>query len=238
VIERALATGIERLLVPGYDLESSRAAVALARTHPTTIQAAVGIHPHFASSLTADAWQELAALAAAPDVVAVGEIGLDFYRNLSPPEAQRIAFARQLALAATLGKPVLVHDRDAHAAIRDALLAHRSSVSAGRIRGVLHAFSGDAEMASALAAAGYLISFAMPVAFRSAAGPRAAARAIPAGSLLTETDSPWLAPGGKGQRNEPTTALRVASELARLRDVSPEMIATEVRQAYDRLIGR
>jgi TatD DNase family protein len=224
--------------VPGYDLESSRAAVALARTHPSTIQAAVGIHPHFASSLTAEAWEELSALAAAPDVAAVGEIGLDFYRNLSTPDAQRTAFASQLALAATLGKPVLVHDRDAHAAIREALLAHRSSNGPQRIRGVLHAFSGDAEMASALAAAGYLISFAMPVAFRSAAGPRAAARAIPADSFLTETDSPWLAPGGKGQRNEPTTALRVASELARLRDVSPEMIATEVRQAYDRLIGR
>jgi TatD DNase family protein len=224
--------------VPGYDLESSRAAVALARTHPTTIQAAVGIHPHFASSLTEEAWEELAALAAAPDVVAVGEIGLDFYRNLSPPEAQRTGFHRQLALAASLGKPVLVHDRDAHSVIRDALLAHRSSVSGGGIRGVLHAFSGDAEMASDLAAAGYLISFALPVAFRSAAGPRAAARALPAGSFLTETDSPWLAPGGKGQRNEPTTALRVASELARLRGMSPQEVASDVRVAYDRLIGR
>jgi TatD DNase family protein len=233
-----LAAGIERLLVPGYDLDSSRAAVTLARAHPGTIQAAVGIHPHFAADVTAAAWEDLAALAAAPEVVAVGEIGLDFYRNLSPREAQRAVFGRQLALAASLGKPVLVHDRDAHAAIRNALLALRSSGGAERVPGVLHAFSGDAEMASDLAAAGYLISFALPVAFRSATGPRAAARALPAGSFLTETDSPWLAPGGKGQRNEPTTALRVASELAQLRGVAPQAIAADVRLAYDRLIGR
>ena len=223
--------------MPGFDLDSSRAAVGLAQKYPTTIQAAVGVHPHFASSLTTEAWDEVVALAAGPEVVAVGEIGLDFYRNLSPPEAQRTAFAKQLALAATLRKPVLVHDRDAHAAIREALRAHRPSDGTGRIRGVLHAFSGDAEMASDLAAAGYLISFAMPVDFRSAAGPRAAARALPAGCFLTETDSPWLAPGGRGQRNEPTTAVRVASELAQLRGVSPGTIASEVRQAYERLLG-
>jgi TatD DNase family protein len=238
VIERALAAGIERILVPGYDLDSSRAAVALARTHPGTIQAAVGIHPHYAAGVAATAWEELAALAAAAEVVAVGEIGLDFYRNLSPPDAQRTAFGRQLTLAASLGKPVLVHDRDAHAEIRAALLAHRPSAGDERVRGVLHAFSGDAAMASQLAAAGYLISFALPVAFRSAAGPREAACALAAGSFLVETDSPWLAPGGAGQRNEPTTALRVAAELARLRSVEPRAIASEVRLAYDRLIGR
>jgi len=233
-----VAAGIERILVPGYDLDSSRAAVTLARAHPGTIQAAVGIHPHYAAGVAAIAWEELAALAAAAEVVAVGEIGLDFYRNLSPPDAQRAAFGRQLTLAASLGKPVLVHDRDAHAEVRAALLAYQPAVGRERIRGVLHAFSGDAVMASQLAAAGYLVSFALPVAFRSAAGPREAARVLPAGSFLVETDSPWLAPGGAEQRNEPTTALRVAAELARLRGVEPEAIATEVRVAYARLIGR
>jgi TatD DNase family protein len=223
--------------VPGYDLRSSRAAVTLARAHPGTIQAAVGIHPHYAAGLPAGAWDELAELAAAPGVAAVGEIGLDFFRNLSPPDAQREAFGRQLTLAASLGKPVLVHDRDAHDEIRAALLDHGHLAGGKQVRGVLHAFSGDAAMASDLAAAGYLISFALPVAFRSAAGPRAAARALPAGSFLVETDAPWLAPGGAGQRNEPTTALRVAAELARLRGVAPPMIAMDVRLAYDRLIG-
>jgi TatD DNase family protein len=223
--------------VPGYDLPSSRAAVALAAAHPGTIQAAVGIHPHFAAEASEAAWDELAALAEAAAVVAVGEIGLDFHRNLSAPRAQRAAFDRQLALAAWLDKPVLVHDREAHAEIREALLAHRSSGGNNTIRGVLHAFSGDASMAAELTAAGYLISFALPVAFRSAAGPRAAAQAIPSGSFLVETDSPWLAPGGAAQRNEPTTALRVAAELARLRGVAAEVIAADVRLAYDRLVG-
>jgi TatD DNase family protein len=237
VIRRAVAAGIERLLVPGYDLESSRQAIRLAQAYPATIQAAVGIHPHFAARQDEHAWSELAALAEEREVVAVGEIGLDFFRNLSPPDVQRRAFARQLGLAARLEKPVLVHDRDAHAEVRTALLAHEQARGGDGPLGVLHAFSGDATLALEMATRGYLISFALPVAFRSATGPREAARALPAESLLVETDSPWLAPGGAEQRNEPTTALRVATELARLRSVEPEDIATEVRTAYERLVG-
>jgi TatD DNase family protein len=230
VLERAVAAGIERLLVPGYDLPSSLRALALAGRHPGVIQAAVGIHPHFVGDATDADWAELAGLAALPQTVAVGEIGLDYFRNLSPPDVQREAFARQLALAADVGKPVLVHDRDAHDDIRATLLAWSG-------RGVLHAFSGDASMALEMTAAGFLVSFALPLTFRSAAGPRAAAEAIPDGSFLVETDSPWLAPGGAGARNEPTTAVRVGVELGRLRNVPPEEIATHVGGAYDRLVG-
>jgi TatD DNase family protein len=223
--------------VPGYDLASSHAAVALAAAFPGVIDAAVGIHPHFVAEAPAAAWDELASLAETPGAVAVGEIGLDFHRDLSPRETQRAAFDRQLALAARLGKPVLVHDREAHDEIRGALLTHRSMAGPETVRGVLHAFSGDAAMAVELASVGYLISFALPVAFRSAKGPRAAALELPSGTFLVETDSPWLAPGGATQRNEPTTALRVAGELGRLRGVAPEAITTEVRRAYDRLVG-
>jgi TatD DNase family protein len=230
VLARAAAAGVERLLVPGYDLPSSRRALELAEKHPNVIQAAVGIHPHFVGKASEADWAELAALAASRQAIAVGEIGLDYYRNLSPPHVQREAFARQLTLATGLGKPVLVHDRDAHDDIRATLLAWSG-------RGVLHAFSGDAPMALEMTAAGYLLSFALPLTFRSAAGPRAAARAIPAGSFLVETDAPWLAPGGAGARNEPTTAVRVAVELGRLRKVPVEEIATQVREAYDRLLG-
>ncbi len=235
VLDRALAAGIERILVPGYDLGSSRAAVALAAARPVLIQAAVGVHPHFAAAAGGDDWDELATLAERPEVVAVGEIGLDFFRNLSPPDVQRAAFERQLALAATVGKPVLVHDRDAHDEITSRLLDWRGP---GRhVRGVLHAFSGDAAMAMRLVSAGFLVSFALPVAFKSAIGPRAAAPVLPDGAYLTETDSPWLAPGGAGQRNEPTTVLRVVAELARLRGTTPEEVAQAVRAAYDRLLG-
>jgi TatD DNase family protein len=220
--------------VPGYDLPSSQAAVELARRYPGIV-AAVGIHPHFAASATAADWVRLAQLAGAPEVVAVGEIGLDYFRNLSPPASQRDAFARQLALAAATGMPVLVHDRDAHAEIRDALLAWPGP---GRpVRGVLHAYSGDAAMAQEMSAAGFLISFALPLTFRSATGPRAAAAALSAGTFLVETDSPWLAPQGAAARNEPTTALRVALELARLRGETPEQLGAEIGRTFDRLVS-
>ena len=238
VLARAVAAGVERLLVPGYDLASSRGAIELARRHPGVIRAAVGIHPHFVADAAEGDWTELTLLASSPEVAAVGEIGLDYFRNLSPPDMQRVAFARQLELATEVGKPVLVHDRDAHDAIRVALLAWAGP---GRPpsapRGVLHAFSGDAAMALEMTDEGYLLSFALPVTFSKARGPREAATAIAAGSFLVETDSPWLAPGGAGARNEPTTALRVAAEISRLRNVAAEQIAAEVRGAYDRLLG-
>ena len=206
----------------------------LARAHPG-LRAAVGIHPHFAAGTPPDAWTELARLAGEPEVVAVGEIGLDYFRNFSPPEAQRDAFARQLELAAAVGKPVLVHDREAHDDIRAALLGWAGPGRAPP--GVLHAFSGDAELALEMTAAGFLVSFALPLTFSSATGPRAAAAAIPRESFLTETDSPWLAPQGRGARNEPTTVLRVLAELSRLRGEAPDDVAAQVAAAYGRLTG-
>jgi TatD DNase family protein len=235
VLERAEAAGIERILVPGFDLASSHAALVLAAARPELIQPAVGVHPHHAASMTEAAWAELEALAAESAVVAVGEIGLDFHRNLSPPDAQRDAFARQLALAARLRRPVLVHNREAHEEITSTLLAWEGPSRS--VRGVLHAYSGDEEMAERFAAVGFLVSFALPLAFRSATGPRAAAAALPSGSLLVETDAPWLAPGGANARNEPTTALRVAAELARLRSDEVEGVVAQVRQAYERLVA-
>jgi TatD DNase family protein len=103
---------------------------------------------------------------------------------------------------------------------------------------VLHAFSGDEALAEPLVQRGFLVSFAMPVAFRSAHGPRRVAAGLPVGAFLVETDAPWLAPGGAGERNEPTTALRVAAELARLRGTDAVTITSQVRDAYERLLGR
>jgi len=234
VLTRAAAAGIERLLVPGYDLPSSRNAVELARRHPAIVPA-VGIHPHFVAEATMADWDELADLASLPEVRAIGEIGLDYFRNLSPPEAQREAFARQLALATANGKPVLVHDRDAHDDVRRTLLAWPGGGRA--VRGVLHAYSGDAKLAQEMTNVGFLASFALPLTFRSATGPRAAAAALPTGTFLVETDSPWLAPQGAGARNEPTTVLRVVVELARLRHEAPETVASEIGRTYDRLVS-
>jgi TatD DNase family protein len=234
VIGRAVAAGVERILVPGYDLASSEAALSLADRHPRLVQAAVGIHPHHAVTATERDWAQLEVMAAEPAAVAVGEIGLDFFRNLSPPEVQRAAFARQLDLARRVAKPVLVHDRDAHEAVSEALALWQGPP--GRVlKGVLHCFSGDEAMARRMASAGFLISFALPVSFRSAVGPRAAAAALATDGVLIETDSPWLAPGTG--RNEPTTVLRVAVELARIRDEDVGRLVSTIRSSYERLLS-
>jgi TatD DNase family protein len=236
VLGRAAEAGIERILVPGWDIASSEAALDLAHRHAPIVAAAVGVHPHHAAEMDERSWARLEALAEEPDARAIGEIGLDHFRNLSPPDVQRHVFERQLDLAARRGLPALVHDREAHADITAALLAWDGGGDELRPRGVLHAFSGDALMAERLVAAGFLVSFALPVAFRSAAGPRAAAAVLAAGAFLVETDAPYLGPD-RERRNEPTTALRVVAELARLRGVAPEELVPAIRAAYERLIA-
>jgi TatD DNase family protein len=240
VIGRAREAGIARILVPGWDVASSEAALELAARHPDLLVAAVGVHPHHAAETDEEAWSRLESLVRDPGCVAVGEIGLDFYRNLSPPEAQRAAFARQLELAAEHGRPVLVHDRDAHREIRAALLdwrGFRDGAALRAPRGVLHAFSGDGPMALALTESGYLVSFALPVTFRSATGPRSAAALVAPETILLETDAPWLGPGAE-RRNEPTTVLRVAAEIGRLRGEEPEAIAERAGAAFERLVAQ
>jgi TatD DNase family protein len=224
-----VGAGIERICVPGWDLASSEAALELADGHPGLIDAAVGVHPHHAADMDEAAWSRLETLIADPRARAVGEIGLDYYRNLSPPAAQRDALGRQLNLAARRNLPVLVHDREAHEDVAVALVSWGG-------RGALHAFSGDAEMARRLTDAGFVVSFALPVAFGSAAGPRAAAAAIAEESFMVETDAPYLGPDAAG-RNEPTTVLRVVAELARLRQVDPAALVAPIRAAYEGLIG-
>jgi TatD DNase family protein len=223
---------VTRILVPGWDRASSEAAVELAARHPDLLDAAAGIHPHYVATATEADWTAVESLAADPRVIAVGEIGLDFYRNLSPPDTQRDALARQLDLAARVQKPVVVHDREAHDEVTAALVAHAPKGAGGP--GILHAFSGDAAMATALVAAGYLISFALTVSFPKNTGPRSAAATLPATNLLVETDSPYLGVS-KEQRNEPTTVLRTAAVLARLRDEHPGLIGAAAQGAYQRL---
>jgi TatD DNase family protein len=240
VIGRAREAGITRILVPGWDVGSSEAALELASRHPDFLVAAVGVHPHHAAETDEAAWSRIESLVRDPGCVAVGEIGLDFYRNLSSPGAQRAAFARQLELAAEHGRPVLVHDRDAHRDIRTALLDWRGFRDAAEVRaprGVLHAFSGDGPMALALTASGYLVSFALPVSFRSAAGARAAAALVAPETILVETDAPWLG-AGPDRRNEPTTVLRVAAEIGRLRGEEPQVIAERAGSALARLVAQ
>lgn len=229
VVERARAAGIVAILVPGWDVPSSEAALELAARHPDILHAAVGVHPHDAGAIDERAWARLERLAQEPGVRAIGEIGLDYHRNLSAPDAQRDAFARQLALATERTLPVLVHDREAHEDVSERLLQHPG-------RGLLHAFSGSRAMAERLTAAGWIVSFGLPVAFRSAEGPREAAVALAAGTFTVETDSPYLGPD-RDRRNEPTTVMRVAVELARLREMEVADLVPSLERAFRSVIG-
>lgn len=224
-----------RIVVPGWDAASSEAALELAARHPDLLVPAVGIHPNWAAAATEEDVRRVEGLAAAPEVVAVGEIGLDNHHVYSAREVQARMLERMLALATTVRKPVLVHDREAHTEISEALLGWAGPPGRA-VRGVLHCFSGDASMAAALADSGFLISFALPVSFSSAVRPRAAAAALPEEALLVETDAPYLG-FARGQRNEPTTTLRVAAELARLRNVGPEQVAAAAARNLERALG-
>ena len=215
----------------GTDLASSHTAVALAESYPQ-IYAAVGVHPHDAKTLTGDVLEELRALALHPQVVAIGEIGLDFYRDLSPRDKQRHAFKQQLALAAEIGKPVIIHDRDAHSEVMAILRRWACPERSRRVEGnqkpvgVLHCFSGDLAMAQEAIELGFYISIAGPVTFKNARRLRELVRQLPLEKLLVETDCPYLSPHPcRGKRNEPAYVKLVAQEVARIKKVSLEAVA-------------
>ena len=212
VIVRAAENGVTRLINPGVDLSSSRTAAALAQRYEG-IYAAVGVHPHDAKTLDAAALLELKALAQAYKNVAIGEIGLDYYRDLSPRDVQRRAFQVQLELAAELGLPVIVHDRDAHDDVL-AILSDWRSTGEGRA-GVLHSFSGDVILAERALAMGFYIGISGPVTYQNADRLREVVRAVPLERLLVETDAPYLTPHPqRGQRNEPANVRWVAQAVA------------------------
>ncbi len=230
VIERATTAGVRVIVDIGTDLASSQAAVALAEAYPQ-IYAAVGVHPHDAKTLTREMLEELTALAGHPRVVAIGEIGLDFYRDLSPRDKQRQAFQQQLALASEAGKPVVIHDRDAHAEVMATLRrwvegSHKPSAISYKPVGVLHCFSGDLAMAQEAIELGFYISIAGPVTFKNARCLRELVRQLPLEKLLVETDCPYLAPHPhRGKRNEPAYVKLVAQEVARIKGLSLEEVA-------------
>ncbi len=219
VLERAAQAGVEWMVDVGADLASSRRAVALAAGEPR-LWAAVGVHPHDAATVTPAALAELRALAQNPRVVAIGEIGLDYYRDLSPRPVQRSALEAQLALARELGLPVIVHNRDAH---EETLAILRT---AAPWRGVMHCFSGDAAFARAVLDLGLYIGIAGPVTYPKAQTLAEVARLVPLARLLVETDCPYLAPQARrGQRNEPAYVRLIAERVAELRGLTLAALA-------------
>jgi TatD DNase family protein len=233
VLARARAAGVGRFLAVGADLASSRAAVALAAAHPD-VYAAVGIHPHDASGADAAALDELRGLAGAPRVRAVGEIGLDYFRDRSPRDAQVRALEAQLALAREAGRPVVLHCREAHAD----LLAILRAGGMGAAGGVMHCFSGDVAVAERCLALGLLISLAGPVTYPSARTLAEVARAVPLDRLVLETDCPYLPPQPwRGQRNEPAYLPVTAARVAALRGLAVEEVAEATTRNACRLLG-
>jgi TatD DNase family protein len=225
VIVRAREAGVEDIVNIGFDVDGSRKAIELAEKHKG-LWATVGIHPHQASQFNEGILDILRKLCENPRVVAVGEIGLDYYRNLSAKEAQRKAFRAQLLFAAELKLPVVIHDRDAHAEILDMLSEFK-----GEIRGVMHYFSGSREMAEECIESGFYISFAGPVTFPDSINQHEIAKRIDLNRMLLETDSPWLAPrNARGKRNEPAFIPFIARKIASLRGIPLEELAEATTQ--------
>jgi len=238
VLSRAHAAGVVQLIVTGSSLESTARALELARAHPGQLFATAGIHPHHAAEVSADAWEALAALAAAREVVAIGECGLDYFRNYSPPAAQQAAFHRQLELARALGKPVFLHQREAHADFLAILREH-----AAQWRGVAHCFTGNAEALHAYLDLGLAIGITGWINDeRRGSHLVALMPQIPASRLLLETDGPYLLPRDLrpkpvSRRNEPAYLAHIARAVARARGEPPEALARSSTQAARALFG-
>jgi TatD DNase family protein len=241
LVQRAREAGVSALVVVGYDLESSRRAVEMAGSFGN-IYATVGVHPHDAETLSPADLGALARLAEDPRVVAIGEIGLDFYRNLSPPERQRKAFREQLDIARSLGLPAVIHARDADEETFDILSACADSVkpdwATDRPLGVMHCFAGDLALALRYLEIGFLISIAGTVTYPNAEKTRVVARGIPRDSIVIETDAPYLTPQSRrGQRNEPAYIVETTRFIAELRSEPLEVIAESTSANAARLFA-
>ena len=234
VLERAHAAGVVGMVTIGTDRDTNRAAVALAEKHPD-IHATVGIHPHDAADAVDADFDEMERLAReSPSVVALGEMGLDFFRNLSPPDVQARVFRRQLALARRVGKPVVLHCRDAHAETLAILAGER----VGDVGGVMHCFSGDVEIARRCLDLGLYLSLAGPVTYKNARSLPDVARFAPADRIVIETDCPFLPPHPhRGKRNEPAYVALTAARVAELRGEAPEALAEATARNAARLFG-
>jgi TatD DNase family protein len=231
LVAAADAVGVSRMLTVGTDGASSRTALAAAETFPQ-VYAAVGCHPNEAKGFDDADLAELRALAAHERCVAIGETGLDFYRDLAPRADQERAFAAQIALARETGKPLVIHTRAADDATLDQLASEAGGCSV-----VIHCFSMPARLTECLER-GYEISFAGNVTYKNAADLAEAARRVPDESLLVETDAPYLTPQAvRGERNQPAFVAHTVAFLAELRGVSKEELGATVERNAARVLS-
>ena len=237
VVARARTAGVHGFVVIGVgaDLQPAREAIELARRVPASIAAVVGVHPHDAAGLDAARREELAALAADPAVVAVGETGLDYHYDHSPREAQREAFAWHIALARSIGKPLVIHTRSAPADTLDVLVAE----GARDVGGIIHCFSEDWAFAQRALELGFWISFSGIVTFKNAKAIQEVASKVPADRYLVETDSPYLAPiPFRGKPCEPAYVVHIAARIAELRAESVERVHADTSRNAEQVFRR
>jgi TatD DNase family protein len=232
VLAAAQAAGITRVVTVGTSPESSRWSAARAEEHDA-VYAAVAIHPNDTAAVTAEALAEIEALARQPRVVAVGETGLDYYRDYAPPEVQRWWFREHIKIAKRTGKALMIHDRDAHA---DVLRILEEDGPPSRV--VFHCFSGDVAMVKQCAEAGYVMSFAGNVTFTNAQPLRDAAAAVPPELLLAETDAPFLTPvPNRGRPNSPALAAYTVRCLAEVKGLDLAELCDLITATADRTFG-
>jgi TatD DNase family protein len=230
VIERARQRGLVSLVNIGTNVSTSRASLELAESHDF-IYATVGIHPHDSDEASSEALDQLRALAQHPKAVAIGEIGLDYYRDYSPRPAQRQAFRDQLALASELNLPVVVHSRDAHDEVLS-ILDDWDGV------GVLHTYAAGPGRLDQVIGMGFFIGISGPVTYAKADDLRRVAREVPLDRLLVETDCPYLTPEPhRGRRNEPAYVSFVAEAIAETRGMPVERVADATAENARRLFG-
>ena len=224
VLARARGAGVARMVTIGTDVETSRLAIGIADREPD-VWATVGVHPHDAAQADDAVLSEIERLAASPRVVAIGEIGLDYFRNLSPREDQARVFSHLIAVARRVGKPAVMHSRDAH----EDTLALLESEGVREVGGIMHCFSGDREIARRCLDLGLLISLAGPVTYPKSTTLADVARYVPADRLVVETDCPFLPPQPyRGKRNEPAYVVITAARVADLRHESLETLAAQM----------
>lgn len=240
-LERARRAGVSAFVVIGTDLDSSWRAVDLADSH-SDVFTAVGLHPHNADALNGRTLGALRRLADSPKVVAVGEIGLDYYRQRSPPEAQLAAFRQQLELARELRLPVIIHSRSADEETFDILAAHKEQAlprwPKDRPLGIMHCFAGDLSLALRYIQIGFLVSVPASLTYARSDRLRAVAGGLPLRWLAVETDSPYLPPQShRGQRNEPAYLVETVRQIADLRGDAFETVCSHTALAAARLFG-
>ena len=222
---------VEAVLNPGADLKSSKNALFLAEKYPF-IYAAVGCHPHDTKYMNDDTMNKFKEMAKINKVIAIGEIGLDYYYDNSDRDTQKKWFREQIRLAKELDLPYIVHDRDAHEDILNIMKEEHYDGA----RGILHCYSGSVELSREFIKLGFYISLAGPVTFAKARVSKLVAKEIPFDKLLIETDSPYLTPEPfRGKRNEPKYVRYVAEEIAKIRNVSIDEVAERTKENFKTL---